>query len=100
MTTPEQAAEAYCDQPRCAQMTRDDKAWHRTKAAFLAGIAYRDQNPSESVRGLVDECVRLKFVLEGGMPRLPETPDSYLERFLKALATYREQAGEITNEKA
>ena len=26
--TVEEAAEEYCDKPRCAQMSRDDKAWH------------------------------------------------------------------------
>lgn len=34
------AAEEYCDQPRCAQMTTDDKAWHRSHAALLAGLAH------------------------------------------------------------
>ncbi len=36
-TERDEAAEAYCDQPRCAQLNRDDKAWHRAKAAWLDG---------------------------------------------------------------
>ncbi len=40
-------AEEYCDQPRYAQVTRDDKAWHRMKAAFLAGF---DQATALSAR--------------------------------------------------
>lgn len=89
MTTPEQAAEAYCDQPRCAQMTRDDKAWHRTKAAFLAGIAYRDQNPSESVKEFINAFTAWHW----------GTNEKWL-RLLRAFHSCREQAGKVTNEKA
>jgi len=32
-------AEDYCNKPRCAQMTRSDKEWHRCKAAFQEGFA-------------------------------------------------------------
>lgn len=28
-------AEEYCDKPRCAQITKDDKSWHRMKAAGI-----------------------------------------------------------------
>lgn len=40
--TQEQAekwAEEWCDKPRCAQMNRNDKEWHRHKSTFLAGMA-------------------------------------------------------------
>ncbi len=37
---------------------------------------------------LVSAGKRLKFVIEGGMPRLPETPDTVAEKFLEALSAF------------
>jgi hypothetical protein len=53
----EKMAEAYCDRPRCAEMSRNDKSWHRTKAAYLAaaqelGPLFRAIGVSSSTRGL------------------------------------------------
>jgi len=70
----EAAAEEYCDKPRCANITRDCKTWHRMKAAFLAGADYsqpeidrltEQSNDDDTVRSnLRKENARLKVALE------------------------------------
>lgn len=54
----EEAAEKYCDQPRCAQMTRNDKAWHRSKAAFLAGGQHKEAQLRAEFKTTHQDCIQ------------------------------------------
>lgn len=84
MKTPTEAAEEYCDQPRCAQMTRDDKAWHRTKAAFLAG--HRHALESEAVTELYKALVHACGVIESSYMKDAPCSIQQFERVIDVVA--------------
>lgn len=106
MTTPEQeAAEAYgvaqtviCPGEHHALI----KPLQQTTAShFLAGITYRDQNPSDAVKGLVEALEKIADPRK----RDHKEPDTYttlgcvMHIADEALTKYREQAGALSEAK-
>lgn len=73
-------AAEYCDQPRCAQVTRDDKAWHRMHAAWLSGHAAG----LEVAEALATACSELSKADDRR-----ETLGIYVVRIEAALAAFR-----------
>lgn len=97
----ERAAEAYLQ--ATDHLCGDDEHF---KEAFLAGVAWRDQNPSDAVKGLVEA---LEFyaghwgIHHGYDDCINEVVQHVLNetcyRAKQALATYREQAGALSEAK-
>lgn len=86
----DQAAEEYCDKPRCAKITRDGKTWHRMKAAFKAGAEWMAKQsapqPVEPINNLVHELSRgLSTNVDAGI--LEEVISLFNSGVLKLYAT-------------
>lgn len=90
MTTPDpdlKAAEEYAGRSRCAQVTQNDKEWHRLKAAFLAGAAH--------ARAALEAADRIAETVERERAaRSPQDRDDARLDSYKAADDYRKLRGE------
>lgn len=101
MTTPERAAEAYAE-------PYFDHTGYRD--AFLAGVSYRDQNPSDEMLRLKNqveiaiECLdkyRTLVISHGKSPtyRIGKHAEIALNLMVAVNTKYREQAGALSEAK-